>query len=154
MKLLYYSIYIELFFYKYFLEQLASETTGNVITNDTRRPMSPHLTIYAMQLTNTLSITFRLCGASLAVMLYTFGISSALFDISVPQVLDFVASLPAPVVLMAKSVVAVPFAYHWMNGIRHLLWDLGIGLSLKGVYTGGYTMLLATSVASLALLFH
>ena len=117
--------------------------------------MSPHLTIYALQLTNTLSITFRLCGASLAVLLYTFGLASAFLDLSVPQIVQFLTTtFPTPLLWTMKAALAIPFSYHWMNGIRHLCWDLGLGLSLRGVYTGGYTMLVATAATSLALLFR
>jgi succinate dehydrogenase (ubiquinone) cytochrome b560 subunit len=105
-----------------------------------------------MVLTNTLSITFRIFGASLSMVLYGFGVSSALIGISVPAVVSFLVALPAPVVLLGKAAIAVPFSYHWLNGIRHLFWDLGIGLSLKGTYIGGYAVLLATAAASLAML--
>ncbi len=35
------------------------------------------------------------------------------------------------------------------NGIRHLFWDFGIGLSLDGVYRGGYIVIGLTLLSSL-----
>lgn len=41
-------------------------------------------------------------------------------------------------------------SYHLANGIRHLFWDFGIGLSLEGVYRGGYIVMAFTGLSSLA----
>lgn len=37
--------------------------------------------------------------------------------------------LPTAVKVGVKTLVAAPFAYHFWNGIRHLVWDSGRGLS-------------------------
>jgi succinate dehydrogenase / fumarate reductase cytochrome b subunit len=36
--------------------------------------------------------------------------------------------------------------YHLANGIRHLIWDAGLGLDLKSTYMSGW-LVVATSVA-------
>jgi succinate dehydrogenase (ubiquinone) cytochrome b560 subunit len=114
--------------------------------------MSPHLTIYAMQLTNMLSITFRICGAAMSFLLYGIGLAAAFDFLSVPALFSFLQALPAPILFLGKLALVFPFTYHWMNGIRHLAWDLGFGLSLRGVYTGGYAMLTAAATTAVALL--
>ena len=39
---------------------------------------------------------------------------------------------------------SVALFYHGCNGVRHLLWDLGYLLDLKGAYRAGYTVLAMT----------
>ena len=34
--------------------------------------------------------------------------------------------------------------YHLCNGIRHLVWDLGLGLELDAVYRSGRAVIIAT----------
>lgn len=52
---------------------------------------------------------------------------------------------------LGKLILAFPFTFHFFNGIRHLVWDLGQCLSIKGVYATGYLMLGASGVSALAL---
>lgn len=53
--------------------------------------------------------------------------------------------------LLAKAVLAIPFSYHFVNGVRHLYWDTGKGLTIKEVYATGYAMLAACLVLSIGL---
>ncbi|QSL64908.1 hypothetical protein MERGE_002212 [Pneumocystis wakefieldiae] len=48
---------------------------------------------------------------------------------------------PAQAKVLAKFIVSFPFTYHSFNGLRHLYWDTGRGLTLKGVYTTGYIVI-------------
>ena len=41
--------------------------------------------------------------------------------------------------------------YHLCNGIRHLCWDFGYGLSIEGVYRGGWLVLLMAVLLTLGL---
>lgn len=50
----------------------------------------------------------------------------------------------------AKTIVAFPLIYHYVNGIRHLLWDAGYGYELGTQYKSG-TAIFATTVALAAL---
>ena len=36
---------------------------------------------------------------------------------------------------------SLALVYHGLNGIRHLMWDLRIGLEIKQVYQSGYLVL-------------
>ena len=49
--------------------------------------------------------------------------------------LDCATSLPGQLVLAGFGF---SFFYHFCTGIRHLFWDAGYFLDLKGVYTTGY----------------
>jgi succinate dehydrogenase (ubiquinone) cytochrome b560 subunit len=65
-------------------------------------------------------------------------------------------------------ILAAPFAFHSLNGLRHLSWDMGkctpfltdirlgtdctpIVLTVKGAYGTGYAVLGATALSTVAL---
>jgi len=115
------------------------------MTKETR-PLSPHLSVYRWQVTNTLSIIHRLSG----VILYFGGLYLSLwiaavafegpFSRLIVSLLDY--SL-FNIVLVGLSFV---FFYHSLNGIRHLFWDVGKGFELEKVRNSGITMVLLTLV--------
>ncbi|CAG9787908.1 unnamed protein product [Diatraea saccharalis] len=114
-----------------------------------KRPMSPHLTIYAPQLTSMLSITHRTAGVILSTYISALGIGALMLPNDVSHYVTMIESLnlsPATIFL-AKAVLAAPFGYHFANGIRHLYWDTARGLTIKEVYSTGYAML-AVAVAT------
>ena len=43
----------------------------------------------------------------------------------------------------------VSLFYHLCNGIRHLVWDTGVGLDLKSTYATGWTVVVATAILTL-----
>lgn len=63
------------------------------------------------------------------------------------------AGLPFVAKLGAKAAMAFPFVFHSFNGIRHLVWDLGKELTIKGVYRTGYAVVAATAVFGSLLMF-
>lgn len=63
------------------------------------------------------------------------------------------ASLPVWLQYGIKAGAAFPFAFHSFNGVRHLIWDLGKELTLKGVYRTGYIVLGASAVVGSYLAF-
>lgn len=88
------------------------------------RPMSPHITIYEPQLTWLMSIGHRVTGAGLAAGIYAFGLYYA---VAVPEAIttsaaNFIANdLPSVAVFAGKYIVAAPFLFHTLNGVRHLV---------------------------------
>lgn len=116
------------------------------------RPLSPHLQIYKPQLTSVLSILHRITGfgLSVAAILLTFFLvclmsGSEAFSMAT----GFLRSVMG-LVLVFGCVFAGSF--HFLNGIRHLYWDMGKGLGLKSVYTSGWITVLGSLVlASLIL---
>ncbi|KAJ3370154.1 cytochrome b subunit of succinate dehydrogenase, Sdh3p [Allomyces arbusculus] len=115
------------------------------------RPMSPHLTIFARWLPMMMSISHRFTGCGLSALFYGAGLAAAAGAGSADFV-QAVAALPAPIFYAGKLAIAAPFAYHTVNGIRHLAWDSGRFLTLDAVYKTGYVTLGATAVGTLALL--
>ncbi|KAF7357040.1 SDHC, cytochrome b subunit of succinate dehydrogenase [Mycena venus] len=118
------------------------------------RPTSPHLTIYKPQVTSILSIGNRFVGAALSVLLYGFSLAylfaPGTFDSA--HVVEFIAGLPDYVKYGAKAILAAPFAFHSLNGVRHLSWDIGKFLTVKEVYQTGYTVLAGTAVSTVILM--
>ncbi|CCL99380.1 uncharacterized protein FIBRA_01398 [Fibroporia radiculosa] len=118
-----------------------------------KRPSSPHFTIYQFQLTWLGSIANRMTGAALSVLLYGYAIAYLVapttFDSA--HVIELVAGLPDAVKIAGKTILAAPFAFHSLNGLRHLSWDMGKFLSLKGAYQSGYAVLGATAIGTVAL---
>ncbi|KAJ7503271.1 SDHC, cytochrome b subunit of succinate dehydrogenase [Mycena galericulata] len=119
------------------------------------RPSSPHFTIYQPQLTWIASIANRITGSALSTLLYAFSLAYLLapgtFDSA--HVIEFVAGLPDAAKYAGKALLAAPFAFHSLNGIRHLSWDMGKFMSIKGVYTTGYAVLAGTAVGTAVLVY-
>ncbi|KAF8553989.1 cytochrome b subunit of succinate dehydrogenase, Sdh3p [Imleria badia] len=132
-------------------------STSQGILNEQRlkRPSSPHFTIYQPQLTWLGSIAHRVTGASLSALLYGFSlaylVAPGTFDSA--HVIEFVAGVPDYVKTAAKVVLAVPFAFHGFNGVRHLAWDLGKFMTVKGAYSSGYAVLGATALSTVYLVW-
>jgi succinate dehydrogenase / fumarate reductase cytochrome b subunit len=106
-----------------------------------KRPLSPHLTIYKPQITSILSIMHRITGASMffgviflswlviAILMQTTGLS--FFETDFGRILD---NLLFRIMLMELIYCLY---YHSLNGVRHLFWDLGIGINNKAVSVSG-----------------
>ncbi len=61
---------------------------------------------------------------------------------SYPYYLSMLEAAHLPLVVLAgKFLIAFPFSYHLINGMRHLIWDTGAILTIKGVHTTGYIVL-------------
>ena len=118
-----------------------------------QRPLSPHLQVYKPQLTTTLSILHRATGILLG--LAAFGLAAWLVSVagdedSFARFSGLVASIPGKLVMAA---VVASLIYHLLNGIRHLLWDIGWGFALPEVYASGWTVVGLTVVLTAALVY-
>ncbi len=114
------------------------------------RPLSPHLQIYRWQLTMIMSILHRITGAGLVagtLLLAWLLIAAALGDGAYNVAHAFITS---PLGLLMIFGWSVAFYYHLLNGVRHLIWDMGYLLSLKEAYASGYIVLLMTVLATAA----
>lgn len=122
-----------------------------LIAQRKNRPTSPHLTIYEPQLTMVLSSLHRITGVAMAGSFYALTVAYAATSIlSIPfdsaTLVGAFASLPVVAKLGLKAVMAYPFAFHVGNGLRHLVWDFGKELTIKGVYRTGYAVLAGTAI--------
>ncbi|CAO3676075.1 unnamed protein product [Umbelopsis vinacea] len=120
------------------------------------RPKSPHLTIYQPQLTWYMSAAHRITGVAVGAGFYVGALSylalPALgYNFDTATIVASAAALPAVAKVGIKATIAFPFVFHCLNGVRHLVWDTGRFLSLKGVYQTGYAVLGASTAATLYL---
>merc|ERR1719384_610895 len=117
------------------------------------RPISPHLTIYKPQMTSMLSITHRGTGLAWSGVLSIVGIGAIVSNTTFPAALATLQAMQigAPIIFVVKFGLAWAVAYHTLNGLRHLAWDLGYGFKMPELYKTGYTVLGLSTV--LALLF-
>jgi succinate dehydrogenase cytochrome b556 subunit len=107
-----------------------------------KRPTSPHLTIYSVQLTSTLSIFHRVTGAGIGLCMgdspvvlndkmshantwiigmYGGALAYALSPVTSVGLIEAALSLPAPLLVLGKAGIASAFVFHSLNGLRHLV---------------------------------
>lgn len=60
-------------------------------------------------------------------------------------------ALPLALKVGAKSLLALPFTFHSLNGIRHLGWDLGLGINNAQVARTGWAVVGLSFVTAAAL---
>jgi succinate dehydrogenase / fumarate reductase cytochrome b subunit len=112
----------------------------------TARPLSPHLQIYKPQITTSLSILHRITGVGLAFgffVLVGWLVALAGGPESYGLFTACAQSIPGKIVLFGLTLA---FFYHLCNGIRHLLWDIGLYLELPEVYKTGRIVVGATVI--------
>lgn len=115
------------------------------------RPLSPHLQIYRPQLTSVLSISHRISGVALSaglVVVVAWLLALAAGPEAFALLNGLFSSLPVMIVMILWTAALF---YHLLNGIRHLLWDAGWLLDLRGAYASGWTVVsLAVFLTALA----
>jgi succinate dehydrogenase / fumarate reductase cytochrome b subunit len=117
------------------------------------RPLSPHLQVYRWQITMAMSILHRATGVALAVGI--FGLAWWLLALAQGgETFAHAAKLVAsPVGLLFLFAFSLSLVYHLLNGLRHLLWDVGWGFDIPDVYRSGWTVAVLTVVFTLAIWF-
>lgn len=97
---------------------------------DDSRPLSPHLQVWRWHWTMAASIMHRATGIGLyagSLVLTAWLVSAAMGPAAYATVTSLMASIPGQALLFLWTLAV---AYHFANGIRHLLWDgPGIGFS-------------------------
>ena len=118
-----------------------------------KRPLSPHLQVYKPQLTSVLSITHRGTGVflSLGALVLTYWLVS----LAVSEELFNSFHLHTTFWYGKLFLIGFVFSlyYHLANGIRHLFWDIGLGLEISTTYRSGYFTISISAVLTLATLF-
>jgi succinate dehydrogenase / fumarate reductase cytochrome b subunit len=117
------------------------------------RPLSPHLFIYRFAYTMASSIFHRATGLALSaglLLLVAWLLSLAAGAGAHAQFNAFAGSWPIRIVL---GGMVVSFCYHLANGIRHLFWDIGRGLERREARRSARIVVIATVLASAALLY-
>ncbi len=101
------------------------------------RPLSPFLTIFRWPITMATSIVHRVTGVALAggILVLAWWLISAA---SGPETYStFVDLITTPLGQLVLFGFTWSLAYHAVNGVRHLAWDLGYGFAVKTADTTG-----------------
>jgi succinate dehydrogenase / fumarate reductase cytochrome b subunit len=108
------------------------------------RPLSPHLTIYRPQLTSITSILIRITGNALilSVFLIVCWLFSAATSLEYFIVIDAIMTSWFGSLVLISSLWAV--WYHLLGGLRHLIWDMAVGLDLKTAEYLGWAVILGS----------
>jgi len=119
--------------------------------------LSPHLQIYRWPITMAASITHRATGIALAAgtVLLSWWLIAAASGPDAYAVFALVASNPVGEIILFGFLWSLSF--HLLNGIRHLVWDVGYGfkvptakLTAALVYVG--SLLLAAGAFAVGLM--
>ncbi len=105
------------------------------------RPLSPHLQIYKPQLTSVLSISHRMTGFALSIIILLSPVIIYFLTNSADTHQVVISLLQNSFIKLIFSLALFALIYHLCNGIRHLAWDAGYGLDLDSSYKSGYIVL-------------
>ncbi len=122
----------------------------------TRRPLSPHLTVYRLMHTMVFSVLHRATGVVLSVALVLLAgwlLALAAGPLAYARAATLFGSPPGLLLLLG---LCGAFCYHLCNGIRHLVFDTGRCLEKDAARRSGSVMLFAalalTAVSALMML--
>jgi succinate dehydrogenase / fumarate reductase cytochrome b subunit len=116
------------------------------------RPMSPHLQVWRWHATMASSILHRATGIanyfgavaiSVWLILLAFGAEGSvafLFEGGMAWVTRF-----------ALIGLTYSVSYHWLNGLRHLMWDFGKGYDPKGSNLRSILIIIGAVIPTVAL---
>jgi succinate dehydrogenase / fumarate reductase, cytochrome b subunit len=124
-----------------------------VTTTKRERPLSPHLQVYRWQITMVMSILHRSTGVALAVG--AFGVVWWLLAVAAgPEALaDFNSCAGSLLGMIALAGFSVCLVFHFFNGIRHLLWDIGWGFEIPQFTASGWTVAALTLICTAGIWF-
>jgi succinate dehydrogenase / fumarate reductase cytochrome b subunit len=123
---------------------VARNTDGKLI----RRPLSPHVQIYRWPLSMALSILHRITGVGLGlgtVLLTWWLVSAATSEAAFAKAQWFMGS---PIGLLLLFGWSLSLIFHFFSGIRHLVWDAGIGFDAPQYNNSGWAVVIATGVST------
>ena len=114
------------------------------------RPLSPHFTIYRWPVTMVTSIVHRATGLALSagtILLCWWLVAIASGPEPFNQFISVASTAFGQFVLFG---FVWSLAYHLLNGIRHLAWDLGYGFAIPTANKSGVLVLAGSVLVALA----
>jgi len=110
------------------------------------RPLSPFVTVFRWPITMATSIVHRATGVALAggtILIAWWLFAAANGPEAYNQFAGLIETLPGQIVLFG---FVWSLAYHLVNGIRHLAWDLGYGFEIRTASVTGVVVLVVSVV--------
>ena len=114
-------------------------------------PISPHLQIYKPQITSILSISHRITGVALNFSLIIIVLGLFCLTLGEKYFTYFIfimSSIPLKIIMF---LTILGFCYHFLNGIRHIIWDFGVFLENKSSAILGYLVVALSMISSVAI---
>ena len=119
------------------------------VKRSVQRPISPHLSIYKLEITMVMSIVHRITGSALyfgTLLLAAWLVSAAMG----PREFALVNSLFAhPLGLLVLFGYTWALIHHMLGGVRHLIWDTGQGLDIKSADGLAWLSIIASVITTL-----
>jgi succinate dehydrogenase / fumarate reductase cytochrome b subunit len=112
------------------------------------RCLSPHLSVYKAQITSILSIFHRITGFLSVLILFLSSYYYIFFCsfCSIIVLYNILYIFLQFFSFILYSFLAITFFFHMNNGIRHIIWDFGYGLSLDNVIFSGLFVITISSI--------
>jgi succinate dehydrogenase / fumarate reductase cytochrome b subunit len=123
---------------------VARNTDGKLV----RRPLSPHVQIYRWPISMVLSILHRVTGVALGVgtlLLTWWLVAAATSDAAFATAQWFIGSALGLLLLFGWSFALF---FHLYSGVRHLIWDAGVGFDSPTYNFTGWAVVIATGVST------
>ncbi|MCR9068340.1 MAG: succinate dehydrogenase, cytochrome b556 subunit [Rhodobacteraceae bacterium] len=110
------------------------------------RPLSPHISIYRLQLNSVTSILNRITGNALLVgaFLLVWWLIAAASGAAYFATVDAILTSVIGDLVMVGSLWAL--WYHTLGGVRHLIWDTGRALEVATADRLGWAIILGSVV--------
>ena len=117
--------------------------------NRGNRPLSPHLSIYRPQLTSMTSILTRITGNALLIsaLLVVWWLLAASTSAEYFALADSALTSIFGKLVMLLSLWGL--WYHTLGGLRHLIWDNGIGLGIQTAEKLGWAVIVGSFVLTI-----
>lgn len=125
-------------------------------SNSPRRPLSPHLQVWRWHTTMFSSILNRITGSAAVAGIILIAAWLVCLALGRDKYTIFVTYAASPIGLVVWFGLSLAGFVHLAGGLRHLIWDLGLGFKLKSADALAlWSMLLgvALTIAFWALLF-
>ncbi|MGN6149085.1 MAG: succinate dehydrogenase, cytochrome b556 subunit [Rhizomicrobium sp.] len=115
------------------------------------RPLSPHLQIYKWSVTMATSITHRVTGGALYIGLVFIAWWLVAASMGPETYEPFLAAAAHPIGQLILFGFTWAAAYHLINGIRHLAWDIGYGFLPKDAMWSGVVVIALSIIAAVGM---
>lgn len=117
----------------------------------TGRPVSPHVTVYRFPIVAISSIANRVTGVMLSAGVAGIG-ALTLAGADTSALMQTLGATPVAPVF--KFAVAFPLVYHYLGGVRHIMWDLQPDrLTNEDVSKSSYLLFGASGAVSVVMAF-
>jgi succinate dehydrogenase / fumarate reductase cytochrome b subunit len=122
-------------------------------TRPENRPVSPFLTVWRWHVTMAVSILHRVTGMALygGLLLFCVWLMAVAASHDAGQFASVVAFLSGPIGQVGMYLLVACLAFHLANGIRHFVFDSGLGMKPADADLSAWFVILFAIAAPIAL---